>query len=447
MADTSNLSNYLKDVADAIRAKKETTEQIPAANFDTEILSISVGEDLTDVLQEQTEIITELQEVLKNKTKTPALPNIFISPDEPSSKEGIWLQTSDKTYNKIITDYNVLEGATWQKEDNYPLLPVGFTSCDGELIGNEFYLFGGTNAYKINLDTFEFSKLADIPFNFTEGFTALFKNNIYLFYSPDNPKVIYKYNVSTNTYEQLDDFTEDMPRGDAYGNDELGYIFLNYYSGFYKYNPDTGEKIRISGPTWDGGTALTAMGDYLYVLGSYVNNGKYACRYNMRTGENSNFDGTIPNAIRGGNAMTVGTDIYLIGNTGTYYSDYSDLLLKYDTITSKWSSLSDRRPKGMCNSASCVYKNQLYTFGGAKDADGIYVFSTESSTYDDDAVIIYCAKNNFGNYNTQLFQADNIDGRLLYSFYDVYYYSLESGLDRSIPTYYGDGEKWVKFKN
>ena len=48
MADTSNLSNYLKDVADAIRAKKETTEQIPAANFDTEILSIETGIDTSD---------------------------------------------------------------------------------------------------------------------------------------------------------------------------------------------------------------------------------------------------------------------------------------------------------------------------------------------------------------------------------------------------------------
>lgn len=48
MADTSNLSNYLKDVADAIRAKKGTTEQIPAANFDTEITNIQTGIDTSD---------------------------------------------------------------------------------------------------------------------------------------------------------------------------------------------------------------------------------------------------------------------------------------------------------------------------------------------------------------------------------------------------------------
>lgn len=57
MADTSNLSNYLKDLADAIRTKKETTEQIPAANFDTEILSIETGIDTSDANATTNDII------------------------------------------------------------------------------------------------------------------------------------------------------------------------------------------------------------------------------------------------------------------------------------------------------------------------------------------------------------------------------------------------------
>lgn len=43
MADTSNLTNYLKDIADAIKKKKGTTEPILAANFDIEIETISGG--------------------------------------------------------------------------------------------------------------------------------------------------------------------------------------------------------------------------------------------------------------------------------------------------------------------------------------------------------------------------------------------------------------------
>ena len=69
MADTSNLSQFLTDVADAIRTKKETTEPIPAANFDTEILSIETGsqENLQEQLDAQDLIIQQLQEELSDK--------------------------------------------------------------------------------------------------------------------------------------------------------------------------------------------------------------------------------------------------------------------------------------------------------------------------------------------------------------------------------------------
>lgn len=59
MADTSNLSSYLKDLANAIRTKKETTEQIPAANFDTEILSIETGIDTSDATATSKDILLD----------------------------------------------------------------------------------------------------------------------------------------------------------------------------------------------------------------------------------------------------------------------------------------------------------------------------------------------------------------------------------------------------
>lgn len=58
MADTSNLSEFLTDIADAIRTKKETTEQIPAENFDTEILSIETGIDTSDATATTNDIIS-----------------------------------------------------------------------------------------------------------------------------------------------------------------------------------------------------------------------------------------------------------------------------------------------------------------------------------------------------------------------------------------------------
>lgn len=61
MADTSNLTNFLGDIADAIRTKKETTEQIPAENFDTEILSIETGIDTSDAT-------ATVADIVENKT-------------------------------------------------------------------------------------------------------------------------------------------------------------------------------------------------------------------------------------------------------------------------------------------------------------------------------------------------------------------------------------------
>ena len=60
MANISNLSSFLTDVADAIREKKGTQDQIPAENFDIEIKSIETG----------TKINNQDKDITKNGTYT-----------------------------------------------------------------------------------------------------------------------------------------------------------------------------------------------------------------------------------------------------------------------------------------------------------------------------------------------------------------------------------------
>ena len=57
MANITNLEQFLTDVATAIRTKKETTGQIPAENFDSEILSIETGIDTSDANAVASDII------------------------------------------------------------------------------------------------------------------------------------------------------------------------------------------------------------------------------------------------------------------------------------------------------------------------------------------------------------------------------------------------------
>ena len=86
MADTSNLSNYLKDIADAIRDKKGTEEQIPAANFDTEIRNMQTGKDMSDATA---------------------------TPDDILNPASAYLSDGEKHYGEIMTKFKSIgEGLT-----------------------------------------------------------------------------------------------------------------------------------------------------------------------------------------------------------------------------------------------------------------------------------------------------------------------------------------------
>lgn len=89
MADTTNLTDFLDDVAAAIKTKKgyESSQKIPAANFDTEISSISTVNN-------------------QNKTITPTTSQQTITPDQGYT--GIGTATVNAVTSAI--DQNIIAG-------------------------------------------------------------------------------------------------------------------------------------------------------------------------------------------------------------------------------------------------------------------------------------------------------------------------------------------------
>ena len=70
-----------------------------------------------------------------------------------------------------------------------------------------------------------------------------------------------------------------------------------------------------------------------------------------------------------------------------------------------------------------------------------------SVQYDDSSIVIFQAPITKTEKQTALWTYPCLKGRMLQSFFDILYYNKETGFHFDIPTYYGDGEKWIKFKN
>ena len=124
MADTTNLSKFLEDMANSIRTKKGTTEPIPAGSFDTEIESIATGTVVEKVVAEASEIIEDENAVVIDTTP---IPEPVVIPEN-----GVAEVLADKALlaeNIGLTPEKILEGNT--------ILNIEGTGKGGEEINNQ----------------------------------------------------------------------------------------------------------------------------------------------------------------------------------------------------------------------------------------------------------------------------------------------------------------------
>ena len=223
MADTSNLTQFLTDVAGAIKEKTGKTDKIPAANFDAEILSIKTGGS-GDVK------LFETEEEMQSDT---------------TAKEGDLAIVYRNTLANMVAD-------TETQYITFPdtvTLPTAFTEEYYGMIRavDSSAMFDGQ--VMLNQTSFEFSGYSEtgetmINYTSTDGIT---------------------YTRSTTITNPVDLGT--VVKSYYEWNDNLGYfmqVSSSSFTGLYKYNSTAWELAP---------TDLTTVADDVYLTKFYGANG------------------------------------------------------------------------------------------------------------------------------------------------------------------------------
>lgn len=308
-----------------------------------------------------------------------------------------------------------------------------------------FIYFGGEEIYKYNIaeDNYETLTVDNPPQFFGSSITSI-GTDIYIvgsFVAPSSQRELYKFDTLTNTSTNLGDLPVDLAYGDCVSIGNMIYIFSSLY--VYKYNVNTNEYTRLSNiPQNMRGVKICTDGIDIYLFGCF--NNKYAYKYIVSTDTYTQLD-NVPYDTTSCRCIGIGSNMYIFG--GDSDTDDAYKCYKYDTISNTYIQLDNIPTKYSGGALALVNssdKYSFYLFGGYAEPTKLQIYNIPIKTFNENSIII---DQSTSLYKTQMYSNENIIGRLLYSFNNVYYNTTENGLDDTLPTYYGDGTQWIKFKN
>ena len=419
MARVNNLTNFLTDVATAIKTKKSSSTNIPAANFDTEILALpSQGTYQT----KQVNITTNGNYAIQPDTNYDAIEEVALT----VNVAGDSYQTKSLT---ITTngDYTVIPDANYDALDKVNItvdieggsedLAAELNAQDSKIAALEAALdrkmtggssqfnafvqpteptvkkglwieranatikhfYGDDNIYFA--DEWITDRYADIPYPFMGGAVGI-NGDIYLFGSSNASyyRYAYKYNISTNTYTRLTDIPYDYRDGSTVAIGTDIYLFGGRAgNSAYKYNTLTDTYTQLTDvPYTMVFSGIVAIGTDIYLFGS--GNGsasQYAYKYNTLTDAYTNLK-NVPVSYFDGATVAVGTDVYLFDGSGSY----GTYVYRYDTLTNTYTRLTNRTVSSSSKvMGAVVIGTDIYLFGGGDTPNQFAIYDTLTDTY------------------------------------------------------------------
>lgn len=388
------------------------------------------------------------------------LTNVFVQQNEPSVKDGIWVQCNEKenAFDEIILDREMIVPYKWQFPDIITEFKVAQDSLTGRqsslewlgsnngvVVDDKLYFVIGTN-----LGVYDLAQGGNIAVQ--HGNSRIYEDKIdqtaasskYVF--GINGQNCYAWDLATLT-------KTDIGVGSSYKGNHLCYspfdncMYLAYgnYGSLKKIHCDTLAQTQCPSGSKKI-SRLLSLGEKLLCISdqpgySYLYD--LASNTKITTGPEGLSTLAIDNYAMPG-FLELG-DCFLVYNGLKQVIRYSKDTLLGEDITDLFSDPAIPQLCGMFK-----YKEDYYGLVSQKDNTftpvSLLKMETRGKEYDSNAVLISQAPISRTEYQTALWTYDGLVGRMTQSFYDVFYYNKEKGFMKDYPIYYGDGEKWIKLR-
>lgn len=438
---------------------------------------------------------TPIEEIAA-QTNLRSLLNIYLQEEEPSTKDGLWLQSSDLSMEHLIVDDNMMINEEWidtafirsaWDSDN-----TQYTST--AIIGDYLYMVCRstttiTPMVKINLKDQSFETLSKPPIALggkealVNGTDIYFIGNRTQTQTATRAKFV-KFDTLSNTFTELTDVpyrTSYMAKFCVYNNCiygfNLGDSTTSGSSGYqYRYTC----KYDIATGVWSNlpdyphyyvsACDVVVLGDkvwFLYTVDytssttSTITNSAYKKTkvFDLTTEQYLNTNLTLPYAKASSTndkprAKKVGDYVYIFEATEIIKVPISAFYIRESTAALNYSSYDIiQYPNGLDGTGT----KQLFTLSISTNEEGIIITTTNAThwlslttkSYPNNSIIIKQGLASSNAYQVQLFKVDGMTemGKLVWPVCDIRHYTAEDKINKTVPTYYGNGTEWIRFKN
>ena len=426
----------------------------------------------------------EVIEKVADGTNLKTLSNIFIQETEPSIKDGIWIKakTEENPFEEIKIDKDIIiPGKMRFDQQSEPILyngtskvPLTGYNCKERtcvLNGKIYYIMKNNISDQteeiIEIDpktyaTKSIGTISDSNANRTE--LSICTDGTYLYACDIYDYKVYRFKPGSTTVANYTVKPTGAPtqarwhRVQYDPKDNSLWVTGEFsYSGYLgNYNLTTGVSTYYGSLTTSY-AYYTVIGDYLLLYGKSVD----SALYDPSTRTSTVIDNLKGYRFNYDDQFLVHTDcIYVFSYAQSGNGRPLQRVLKIDKetfeaeeVTAKF--LDDELTyTNYDTSIFQIIDNKFYVLYGKIVASGVSYnglvvipMDCEEKSYDTNAVIFMQSPITRTEKQASIWTYPFIKGKLKQSFFDVYYYNKEKGYIMDYPTYYGDGEKWIKFKN